>query len=104
MSNVSPQLNAAMHRASGIPASNAVLRAERSRAGDGPRCGEPSAHAVEAPAKGTALRRRGRASCVLPASADLRFGKQAGQRVYAIHERKSTARCHAAGAEEVALK
>ena len=100
MSNVSPQLNVAV--ASSVRRSReqcGVAHQTVTRAGDAPKCGEPSAHAVGARAKGTALRRRGRANCVCPASADLRFGKQAGQRVYAIHERKSSARCHTAGEE-----
>src|SRR5438105_9328101 len=41
-----------LHRASGVAASNAVLRTKRAHAGDSPRCGEPSALAVEAPSEG----------------------------------------------------
>jgi len=52
MSNVSPQRVQQVHRASSVPARNAVLRTKRARAGDAPRWGEPSAHAVEAPGEG----------------------------------------------------
>src|SRR5213595_761455 len=67
-----------LRRASGVAASNAVLRTKRSRAlVTRPNVASHPHMSLRLQAKGTALRRRGRANCVRPASADLRFGKQA---------------------------
>src|SRR5438105_14790154 len=64
-----------LHRASDVAASNAVLR---SRAlVTRPNVASHPHMSLRLQAKGTALRRRGRANCVRLASADIRFGKQA---------------------------
>src|SRR5438105_12743804 len=100
MSNVSPQLNVAV--ASSVRRSReqcGVAHQTVTRAGDAPKCGEPSAHVVEAPSKGhgaEAPRKSKLRSAGLGRSTLRKAGRQ---RVYAIRERKSSARCHTAGEE-----
>src|SRR5438105_1712025 len=99
MSNVSPQQVQQANGASDVPAGNAVLRTRRSRAGDAPKCREPSARSVQTSSKehGAEAPRKSKLRSSGLGRPTLR--KASRPRVYAVHERKSSARCHASGEE-----
>ena len=94
MSNVSPQLNVAV--ASSVRRSReqcGVAHQTVTRAGDAPKCGEPSAHVVEAPSKGHGAEAPRKSNSRLSRFVQSRVGERSGRARQLCHLTRRRIKC-----------